>query len=114
MHPIYTFGSEHQKEEYLPKLATGELIGCFGLTEPNHGSDPSSMETRAKYDSSRKGFILNGSKTWITNAPIADLMVVWARLQDENNKVRGFLLNRSMKGLATTKIEGNFYLFFIL
>ncbi|CAE7901533.1 GCDH [Symbiodinium sp. KB8] len=103
MHPIYTFGSEEQKEKYLPRLATGELVGCFGLTEPNHGSDPSSMETRAK-KSGDGYFILNGAKNWITNSPIADVMVVWAK--DEQGDVRGFILERGMEGLSTPKIEG--------
>lgn len=102
MHPIHRFGSASQKERFLRKLGRGELIGCFGLTEPNHGSDPSSMETKAV---KKDGFyLLNGSKTWITNSPIADLCVVWAK--DENLKIRGFLLERGMKGLSTPKIEG--------
>ncbi len=101
MHPIYTFGTEAQKEKYLPKLATGELIGCFGLTEPDHGSDPSGMVTRAK--KTKGGFILNGAKNWITNSPIADVFVVWAKLDD---KIRGFVLEKGMKGLTAPKIEG--------
>lgn len=110
MFPIYEFGSKDQKEKYLPQLAAGELIGCFGLTEPNHGSDPSGMETRAKYDSASKTFILNGSKTWITNSPIADVFVVWARQVDDGNKLKGFILERGMKGLQAPKIEGKFSL----
>jgi glutaryl-CoA dehydrogenase len=108
MHPIYTFGSETQKKKYLPELATGELIGCFGLTEPNHGSDPGSMVTRATKVSG--GFKLSGSKTWITNAPIADVLIVWAKLYGDktipDGTIRGFILERSMKGLATPHIEG--------
>lgn len=93
MLPIFEFGSDELKEKYLPKLATGELVGCFGLTEPNHGSDPASMETIAVRHSSKRGiFVLNGSKTWITNSPIADVLVVWAKL---DNKVRGFLIDRN-------------------
>ncbi|KAK2704589.1 hypothetical protein QYM36_016851, partial [Artemia franciscana] len=108
MWPIYAYGTEAQKEKFLPKLARGELIGCFGLTEPNHGSDPAGMETRAKYNAKDKVFILNGSKTWITNSPIADICVVWARCEDD--QVRGFIVERSMKGLETPKIEGKFSL----
>ncbi|XP_015204710.1 glutaryl-CoA dehydrogenase a [Lepisosteus oculatus] len=108
MHPISAYGSEEQKKKYLPRLAKGEMLGCFGLTEPNHGSDPSSMETRARYNSSSQTFTLNGSKTWITNSPVADLCVVWARCED--GKVRGFLLERGMKGLSTPQIEGKFSL----
>ena len=102
MWPIYTYGSEKMKDKYLPKLASGELIGCFGLTEPNHGSDPGSMECKAR----REGdyYILNGSKTWITNSPIADTFVVWAK--DENNDIRGFVFDRDVNGLSTPKIEG--------
>ena len=102
MHPIYSFASEAMKEKYLPKLATGELIGCFGLTEPDHGSDPGSMKTRAvKVDG---GYKLSGSKTWITNSPIADIFIIWAKLED---KIRGFIVERGDKGnLSTPKIEG--------
>ncbi|MDP3798355.1 MAG: acyl-CoA dehydrogenase [Polaromonas sp.] len=114
MHPINAYGSEAQRQKYLPKLATGEWVGCFGLTEPNHGSDPASMLTRAK-PATRDGvdgFILKGSKMWITNSPIADVFVVWAKLEDEDGKVggqeaiRGFLLEKDMKGLSAPKIEG--------
>jgi glutaryl-CoA dehydrogenase len=101
MYPIYAYGTEEQKQKYLPKLATGELVGCFGLTEPNHGSDPSSMETRAKKVPG--GFRLTGNKMWITNSPIADVFVVWAKLDDE---IRGFILEKGMKGLSAPKIEG--------
>lgn len=102
MHPINTWGTKEQKEKYLPKLATGEHIGCFGLTEPNHGSDPGSMITKAK--SVDGGYLLNGEKTWITNSPIADVFVVWAK--DDNEDIRGFILDRGMEGLTTPKIEG--------
>lgn len=108
MYPIYAFGSQEQKEKYLPALAKAELIGCFGLTEPNHGSDPSGMETKAKYDADKKCYILNGTKSWITNSPIADVAVVWAKCEDK--RIRGFILERSMKGFSTPKIEGKFSL----
>jgi len=110
MGAIYDFGNDQQKDKYLPKLAKGELIGCFGLTEPNHGSDPGSMETKAKYDAASKTYILSGSKTWITNSPLADVLVVWAKCED--NKVRGFIVDRSIssKGLSTPKIDGKFSL----
>ena len=101
MHPIYAYGSEAQRRKYLPKLATGELVGCFGLTEPDHGSDPGSMATRA--EKVPGGFKLTGAKTWITNAPVADLAVVWAKL---DGKIRGFIVERGTKGLSTPKIEG--------
>lgn len=101
MHPIHAFGDEAQKERYLPKLATGEWVGCFGLTEPDHGSDPSSMVTNAKPVDG--GFILNGAKMWITNSPIADLAVVWAKLDGD---IRGFIVERSFDGFSTPKIEG--------
>jgi len=105
MYPIYTYGTEEQRKKYLPKLASGELIGCFGLTEPNHGSDPASMETRAKKVDG--GYILQGNKMWITNSPIADVFVVWAKLDGE---IRGFILEKGMKGLSAPKIEGKFSL----
>jgi glutaryl-CoA dehydrogenase len=105
MHPIYSYGSEAQREKYLPKLATGEWVGCFGLTEPDHGSDPGSMITRA--DKIDGGYLLNGAKMWITNSPIADLAVVWAKL---DGKIRGFIVERGMKGFETPKIEGKFSL----
>ncbi len=110
MHPIHAYGSEAQKQKYLPKLATGEWVGCFGLTEPNHGSDPASMLTRAKPVDG--GFILKGAKMWITNSPIADVFIVWAKLEDPDGKVggqesiRGFVLEKGMKGLSAPKIEG--------
>jgi glutaryl-CoA dehydrogenase len=96
MVPINEFGSEEQKKRFLPRLATGELIGCFGLTEPNHGSDPGSMITRAK--SVPGGFSLSGSKIWISNAPIADLFVIWAK--NDDGVIRGYLLEKGMKGLS--------------
>ena len=104
MMPIYLFGSQEQRERYLPAMARAELLGCFGLTEPDHGSDPGSMGTRAREVAG--GWRLSGSKTWITHAPIADLMVVWAK--DDAGVVRGFILERGMPGLATAKIEGKF------
>jgi glutaryl-CoA dehydrogenase len=102
MYPIYAYGSEAQREKYLPKLATGEWVGCFGLTEPDHGSDPGGMETRAR--SVDNGFRLNGAKMWITNSPIADVFVIWAKTDDD--KIRGFILERDMAGLSTPTIEG--------
>ncbi|MGE0331688.1 MAG: acyl-CoA dehydrogenase [Ramlibacter sp.] len=110
MHPINEYGSEAQKQKYLPKLATGEWVGCFGLTEPNHGSDPASMLTRARPVDG--GYTLKGAKMWITNAPIADVFVVWAKVEDPDGKVggqesiRGFILEKGMKGLTAPKIEG--------
>jgi glutaryl-CoA dehydrogenase len=107
MFPIYEYGSEAQRQNYLPKLATGEWVGCFGLTEPNHGSDPASMITRAKPVDG--GFIMKGAKMWITNAPIADVFVVWAKLESEGDgqsAIRGFILEKGMKGLTAPKIEG--------
>ncbi|WP_297729232.1 acyl-CoA dehydrogenase [Limnohabitans sp. Rim8] len=110
MHPINEYGSEAQRQKYLPKLATGEWVGCFGLTEPNHGSDPASMITRAKPVDG--GFIMKGSKMWITNAPIADVFVVWAKLENADGSVggqeaiHGFVLEKGMKGLTAPKIEG--------
>jgi glutaryl-CoA dehydrogenase len=106
MYPIYAFGSEAQKEKFLPKLRTGEWVGCFGLTEPDAGSDPNSMRTRAKKVDG--GYLVSGSKTWITNSPIADVAVVWAK--DDEGILRGFLLERGMKGLTFPKIEGKFSL----
>jgi glutaryl-CoA dehydrogenase len=106
MYPIYAFGSAAQKDKYLPKLRTGEWVGCFGLTEPDAGSDPASMRTRAKKVDG--GYLLSGSKTWITNAPIADLCVIWAK--DESEEIRGFIVERGSKGLETPKIEGKFSL----
>jgi glutaryl-CoA dehydrogenase len=106
MFPIHAFGSEAQRERYLPRLRSGEYVGCFGLTEPDAGSDPGSMRTRARRVDG--GYVLNGSKTWITNAPIADVFVVWAR--DDAGDIRGFILERGMPGLSAPKIEGKFSL----
>ncbi len=106
MYPIHAFGTEAQREKFLPKLRSGEFVGCFGLTEPDAGSDPASMRARArKVDG---GYVLNGSKTWITNAPLADVLVVWAK--DDTGDIRGYLLERGMQGLETPKIEGKFSL----
>jgi glutaryl-CoA dehydrogenase len=106
MHPINQFGSEEQKAKYLPKLATGEWVGCFGLTEPDHGSDPGSMKSRArKVDG---GYLISGAKMWITNSPIADVFVVWAK--DDEGVIRGFILEKGWKGLTAPKIEGKFSL----
>jgi len=106
MHPIHAYGSEEQRQKYLPKLATGEYVGCFGLTEPDAGSDPASMKTRArKVDG---GYRVSGSKTWITNSPIADVFVVWAK--DDEGAIRGFILDKGMPGLSAPKIEGKFSL----
>lgn len=102
MHPINVFGSEEQKQKYLPKLATGEFIGCFGLTEPDHGSDPGGMITRAR--SVQGGYSLTGSKNWISNSPFADVFIVWAK--DDDGVIKGFILDKGMKGLSAPKIEG--------
>ena len=105
MHPIYAYGTDEQKERFLPRLATGEIVGCFGLTEPDHGSDPAGMKSRAtKVDG---GYVLTGNKMWITNSPIADIAVVWAKL---DGVIKGFILERGMKGFSTPKIEGKFSL----
>jgi glutaryl-CoA dehydrogenase len=112
MHPIYRFGSEVQKQEYLPRLRTGELIGCFGLTEPNAGSNPAGMETFAKKQPNGD-YIINGSKMWITNAPIANVFIIWAKVSSESgngHEIRGFILDRGMPGLSTSTIEGKFSL----
>ena len=105
MHPIHAYGTEEQKKKYLPRLASGELVGCFGLTEPDHGSDPGGMKSRAK--KSAAGYLLDGAKTWITNAPIADVFIVWAKLDGD---IRGFILERDMDGLSTPPIGGKFSL----
>ncbi len=102
MHPIHAYGSEEQRQRWLPGLAKGELLGCFGLTEPDHGSDPGAMRTRARKSGS--GWVLTGAKTWITNAPVADILIVWAK--DDEGAIRGFVLERGMAGLTTPKIEG--------
>ena len=106
MHPIHAYGSEEQRQKFLPKLATGEWVGCFGLTEPDHGSDPGSMVTRAR--SVDGGYLVSGAKMWITNSPIADVFVVWAKTDD--GVIRGFILEKGMKGLSAPKIEGKFSL----
>lgn len=112
MHPIYSFGSAAMKEKYLPKLATGELIGCFGLTEPDHGSDPGGMKTRAT--KIKGGFTLQGSKMWITNSPVADVFVVWAKTFGDSTipdgTIRGYVMEKGWKGLTAPKIEGKFSL----
>jgi len=105
MHPIYSYGSEEQRKKYLQKLATGEWIGCFGLTEPDHGSDPGSMTTRAKKKGN--GYVLTGNKMWISNSPVADVFIVWAKL---DGVIRGFILEKGMEGLSAPKIEGKFSL----
>ncbi len=108
MHPIFAYGTDAQREKYLPKLASGEWVGCFGLTEPDHGSDPGSMITRArKVDG---GYSISGAKTWITNSPIADVFVVWAKSDAHDGKIKGFVLEKGTKGLAAPKIEGKFSL----
>jgi len=106
MFPIFEFGTEAQREKYLPRLASGEWVGCFGLTEPDHGSDPGSMETRARRG--KGGYVLTGTKSWITNSSIADVFVVWAK--DDEGKVRGFILEKGMAGLSAPRIEGKFSL----
>jgi len=104
MYPIYAYGSEQQRQKYLPKLASGEWIGCFGLTEPDAGSDPGAMKTRA--EKVQGGYVLNGTKMWISNAPFADVLVVWAKSDAHGGKIRGFVLEKGAKGLSTPKIEG--------
>jgi len=106
MHPIHAYGSEAQRQKYLPRLAAGEIVGCFGLTEPDAGSDPGSMRSRAKRVPG--GYVLSGTKTWITNSPIADVFIVWAKTED--GTIRGFVLEKGMKGLSAPKIEGKFSL----
>jgi glutaryl-CoA dehydrogenase len=106
MHPIHAYGTEAQRKKYLPRLASGEIVGCFGLTEPNAGSDPGSMVTRAR--KADGGFRLHGAKMWITNSPIADVFVVWAK--DDDGEIRGYILEKGMKGLTAPKIEGKFSL----
>ena len=108
MHPIFAYGTEEQRRKYLPKLASGEWVGCFGLTEPDHGSDPGGMLTRAKKVDG--GYSLSGAKNWITNSPIADVFVVWAKSDAHDGKIKGFVLEKGMKGLAAPKIEGKFSL----
>ena len=104
MYPIYAYGSEEQRQKYLPKLASGEFIGCFGLTEPDAGSDPGDMKTRS--EKVQGGYVLNGSKMWISNSPVADIFVVWAKSNAHGDKIRGFILDKGMKGLSAPKIGG--------
>ncbi len=104
MYPIYAYGSEEQRQKYLPKLASGQWIGCFGLTEPDAGSDPGSIKTRA--EKVQGGYVLNGTKMWISNSPFADVFVVWAKSEVHDGKIRGFVLEKGMKGLSAPKIEG--------
>lgn len=108
MHPIYAYGSDEQRRKYLPGLASGELIGCFGLTEPDAGSDPAGMKTYARKEGSGKDgdYIISGSKTWISNAPFADVFVVWAKSEDHGGAIRGFVLEKGMAGLSAPKIKG--------
>ena len=106
MYPIYAYGTQAQREKYLPKLASGEWVGCFGLTEPDHGSDPGGMKTRAR--SGDGGYVLSGNKTWISNSPVADVFIVWAKTDD--GAIRGFVLEKDMAGLSAPKIEGKFSL----
>jgi glutaryl-CoA dehydrogenase len=108
MHPIFAYGNAEQRNKYLPKLASGELVGCFGLTEPDHGSDPGGMLTRAKQVDG--GYLISGAKNWITNSPIADVFIIWAKSDAHDNKIKGFILERGMKGLVSPKIEGKFSL----
>ncbi len=104
MYPIYAYGTEEQRQKYLPKLARGEWVGCFGLTEPDAGSDPGAMKTRA--EKVQGGYVLNGTKMWISNAPIADVFIIWAKSEAHGGKIRGFVLERGAKGLSTPKIKG--------
>ena len=108
IHPIFAYGNDEQRNKYLPKLASGELVGCFGLTEPDHGSDPGGMLTRAKQVDG--GYLISGAKNWITNSPIADVFIIWAKSDAHDNKIKGFILERGMKGLESPKIEGKFSL----
>jgi glutaryl-CoA dehydrogenase len=108
MHPIHAYGTEEQRQKYLPRLAAGEWIGCFGLTEPDHGSDPGSMVTRARKGDA--GYFLSGAKNWITNSPIADVFIVWAKSDAHDGKIKGFVLEKGMKGLSAPKIDGKFSL----
>lgn len=108
MHPIFAYGTEDQRNKYLPKLASGEWVGCFGLTEPDHGSDPNSMITRAKKVDG--GYLVSGAKNWISNSPIADVFVIWAKSDEHDGAIKGFVLEKGMKGLEAPKIEGKFSL----
>jgi len=109
MYPIYAYGTEEMKQKYLPELASGNIVGCFGLTEPNHGSNPAGMETTATFDAGTNEFVLNGSKNWITNSPIADVFVIWAK-NAETGKIRGYLVDKDTPGLEAPKIDGKFSL----
>ena len=104
MYPIYAYGTEAQRQKYLPALASGEMIGCFGLTEPDAGSDPASMKTKA--EKINGGYRITGSKMWISNSPIADVFVIWAKSDAHEGKIKGFVLEKGMKGLSSPKIEG--------
>ena len=108
MHPIFAYGTEAQRQKFLPELASGQMVGCFGLTEPDHGSDPSSMVTRAKRVDG--GYSISGAKNWITNSPIADVFIIWAKSDAHDGKIKGFILEKGMKGLNAPKIEGKFSL----
>lgn len=108
MHPIFAYGDDAQRKKYLPKLASGEWVGCFGLTEPDHGSDPGGMITRAKPVDG--GYLVSGAKNWISNSPMADVFIVWAKSDKHDGKIKGFILEKGMKGLAAPKIEGKFSL----
>ena len=102
MHPIFAYGNDDQRNKYLPKLASGELVGCFGLTEPDHGSDPGGMLTRAKQVDG--GYLISGAKNWITNSPIADVFIIWAKSDAHDNKIKGFILERGMKAVSYTHL----------
>jgi glutaryl-CoA dehydrogenase len=110
MYPIFAYASEELKLKYLPELAAGRFVGCFGLTEPNHGSDPAGMEARARYDAGTDEYVLNGSKTWITNSPIADVLIIWAKSEEENGRIKGYIVERDAVGLETPTIHGKFSL----
>ncbi|MGU9963106.1 MAG: acyl-CoA dehydrogenase [Candidatus Halichondribacter symbioticus] len=112
MHPIFAYGTEAQRAKYLPDLASGDLVGCFGLTEPDHGSDPGSLITRARFEGKNSGgdYRISGAKSWITNAPIADVFIIWAKSDAHDGAIKGFILERGMKGLETPRIEGKFSL----
>ncbi len=112
MHPIFAYGTEAQRVKYLPDLASGDLVGCFGLTEPDHGSDPGSLITRARFEGKNSGgdYRISGAKSWITNAPIADVFIIWAKSDAHDGAIKGFILERGMKGLETPRIEGKFSL----
>jgi glutaryl-CoA dehydrogenase len=108
MHPVFAYGTEEQRKKFLPELASGQMVGCFGLTEPDHGSDPGAMITRAK--KVEGGYSISGAKNWITNSPIADVFIIWAKSDDHDGKIKGFILEKGMRGLSAPKIEGKFSL----